>query len=103
MAEETITKESVEQKLAKGEALTKDETRFVMSSPPEEGEGNRSGDTTDEEDLFKDAEDIDSEKSPDASAAKPDEEKKDDATPGEKKSDETSASKKEDERSESNT
>ncbi len=38
-----ITKEAVEEKLAKGENLTKEETEFVMSYPNPEG-GNTSGD-----------------------------------------------------------
>jgi hypothetical protein len=35
MAEDTITKESVEKKLADGETLTPEETKFVMNSPNE--------------------------------------------------------------------
>lgn len=51
-----ITREAVQEKLDKGETLTKEETSFVMSLPPD-GVAERASDD-DGEDIFKDAEEI---------------------------------------------
>lgn len=58
MSEEQILA-TIEQKLDKGEALTPEETKFIMGLPADAGQSNKSAVIADDEDAFANIEEID--------------------------------------------